>query len=223
MIKVLLVDDHQIIIDGIKQLLEDESDIEVISTACNGVEALKQLEVYEPDLLITDISMNTMGGFELIDKANEKFENLKFLVLSMHIEDVYIKRAVSLNVSGYLPKDTSKYELVEAIHCIVKGETYFSDKVSRIIMNSMLKGGGKSEDDAEKSLEKLTNREEEIVALIMEGLSSPQIAEKLFISPRTVENHRANIMNKLKLKNTIELVRYVLENKYKSMNNIPIY
>lgn len=210
MIKIALVDDHQIIRDGIKKLLAEEEDITVVAEAAGVKEALQVLEKYRIDLLITDISMPNGSGFELI-KAIAAQKDLKVMILSMHTEEAYVKRAIEMGVSGYLTKDTSRVELIRAIHAICAGETYFSDAVSRVMMNTMVKKARHANAFNKPSETKLTAREKEIIRYILDGLSSPEIAEKLFISHRTVENHRANIMNKLKVRNTIELVRKVLE------------
>lgn len=212
MIKVALVDDHQIIRDGIKKLLAEEEDISVVAEASDAKEALNMLERNNIDVLITDISMPNGSGFELI-KAIALQRDLKVLILSMHTEEAYVRKALEMGVSGYLTKDISRLELIRAIHAVYEGETYFSDSVSRVMMNTMVQKARRSRSGGmdKSSVGKLTVREKEIVRYILDGLSSPEIAEKLFISHRTVENHRANIMNKLKVRNTIELVRKVLE------------
>ncbi|MCS6967242.1 MAG: response regulator transcription factor [Cytophagales bacterium] len=213
MIKVALVDDHQIIRDGIKKLLAEEGDISVVAEAASVKEALQLLERHQVHVLITDISMPQASGFELI-KAIAAQKDLKVLVLSMHTEEAYVKKAIELGVSGYLTKDISRAELVRAIHAVYQGETYFSDAVSRVMMNSMIRQVRRPLDPSKMISQRLTPREKEIIRYILEGMSSPEIAEKLFISHRTVENHRANIMHKLKVRNTIELVRKVLENDF---------
>lgn len=209
----MLVDDHQIIRDGIKQLLTNESDIKVVAEASNVKEALKHLENVKPNIVMTDLSMPNGSGFDFIKSVTANYPEIKVVVLSMHVEEAYIRKAIELGVSGYMPKDISKYELVEAIQSVSRGEMYFSSTVSKVMMNNMVKKVRKSEQAAQATA-KLTQREKEIVKLILDGMSSPEIAEKLFISHRTVENHRANIMNKLKVRNTIELVKKVLENEF---------
>ncbi len=210
MIRIALVDDHQIIRDGIKKLLADEEDIAVIAEASGVKEALQILERHAVDLLITDISMPNSSGFDLI-KAIASHSHLKVLILSMHTEEAYVRKAVEIGVSGYLTKDISRLELIRAIYAVYEGETYFSDAISRVMMHTMIKKARRASNFDKSSEQKLTAREKEIIRHILDGLSSPEIAEKLFISHRTVENHRANIMNKLKVRNTIELVRKVLE------------
>jgi DNA-binding NarL/FixJ family response regulator len=209
----MLVDDHQIIRDGIKQLLTHEEDIKVVAEASNVKEALRFLVTMRPNILMTDLSMPNGSGFDLIKEVSANFPDVKVVVLSMHVEEAYIRKAIELGVSGYMPKDISKYELVEAIQSVSKGEMYFSSTVSKVMMNNMVKKVRKNEQAAQATA-RLTQREKEIVKLLLDGLSSPEIAEKLFISHRTVENHRANIMGKLKVRNTIELVKKVLENEF---------
>lgn len=212
MIKIFLLDDHQIIRDGVKQLLSEEDDMKVISEAASVKDALRYLETgIRPDVAITDLSMpGGQTGFDFIKAVVTDYPNIKTLVMSMHTEEAYIKKAIELGVSGYLPKDISKSELIAAIRQVNDGETYFSQTVSKIMMGNMVKKARKGEEEEVK----LTRREKEIIKLILEGKSSPEIAEKLFISHRTVENHRANIMNKLKVRNTIELVRKVLSDQF---------
>jgi DNA-binding NarL/FixJ family response regulator len=209
----MLVDDHQIIRDGIKQLLTNESDIKVVAEASNVKEALKHLDTIRPNIVMTDLSMPNGSGFDFIKSVTATHTDIKVVVLSMHVEEAYIRKAIELGVSGYMPKDISKFELVEAIQTVARGEMYFSSTVSKVMMNNMVKKVRKNEQAAQATA-KLTQREKEIVKLILDGMSSPEIAEKLFISHRTVENHRANIMNKLKVRNTIELVKKVLENEF---------
>ncbi|MCU0390592.1 MAG: response regulator transcription factor [Thermoflexibacter sp.] len=213
MIQLMLVDDHQIIRDGIKQLLTNESDIKVVAEASNVKEALKHLDTIRPNIVMTDLSMPNGSGFDFIKSVTATHTDIKVVVLSMHVEEAYIRKAIELGVSGYMPKDISKFELVEAIQTVARGEMYFSSTVSKVMMNNMVKKVRKNEQAAQATA-KLTQREKEIVKLILDGMSSPEIAEKLFISHRTVENHRANIMNKLKVRNTIELVKKVLENEF---------
>jgi DNA-binding NarL/FixJ family response regulator len=210
----MLVDDHQIIRDGIKQLLADEGSITVASEAPSVKDALRILEIMPVDVVITDLSMPQASGFDLIKGISLLNQDIKILVLSMHMEEAYIKKAIESGVNGYIPKDISKYELVQAIHSVYHGEMYFNQEVTKIMMGNMVKKARRSDDASGPAQAKLTQREREILKLIVDGLSSPEIADKLFISHRTVENHRANIMDKLKVRNTIELVRKVLDNEF---------
>ena len=216
MIRIMLVDDHQIIRDGIKQLLDDETDIKVISEADNVTSALRKLERKLPDILITDLSMPHKNGFQLIKEVLAIYPDIKIIILTMHNEEVYVNNAIQLGVSAYLSKDASKHELIGAIEAVYEGDTYFNSKITNILMKSMVAKVRGKEKQIKHSLQLLTQREKEIVGLIIEGHSSPQIAKQLYISSRTVENHRSNIMNKLEISNTIELVKIVLEEKYAS-------
>jgi len=216
MISIMLVDDHQIIRDGIKQLLDDEADIQVISEADNATSALRKLERQIPDILISDLSMPHKSGFQLIKEVFALYPEIKVIVLTMHNDEVYVNEAIQLGVSAYLSKDASKYELIGAIEAVYDGDTYFNSKITNLLMKSMVAKARGKEEKTKNSLQTLTQREREVVELIIDGYSSPQIAKKLFISSRTVENHRSNIMNKLEVNNTIELVKMVLEEKYTS-------
>ncbi|MGB0524936.1 MAG: response regulator [Flammeovirgaceae bacterium] len=220
MIKIMLVDDHQIIRDGIKQLIDDEPTIQVIAEADNVKSALRKLERRMPDILITDLSMPHKNGFQLIEEALNLYPGLKFIILTMHNDEAYINKAIQSGVSAYLSKDASKHELIEAIQEVYEGETFFNSKVTNILMKSMVNKVRGKEQVPQNRLQLLTQREREIVELIIEGLSSPQIAKQLFISSRTVENHRSNIMSKLGIGNTIELVKMILEEKYATVMSL---
>jgi len=220
MIRVFLVDDHQIIRDGIKQFLDDEPNIEIIGEANSVASALRKISSRIPDILISDLSMPNKNGFDLIKEVVEVYPEVKIIVLTMHAEEAYINAAIKLGVKGYLSKEASKHELLGAIHEVYDGGAFFNSSVTNILMDSMVRKAKGEKDDKRKLDDLLTDREKEIVELITEGLSSPQIAEKLFISSRTVENHRSNIMGKLNVKNTIELVKLVLEERYSPIRSI---
>jgi DNA-binding NarL/FixJ family response regulator len=137
MIKVMLVDDHQIIRDGIKQLLADEGEIRIVAEAPSVKDALRILDVMSVDVVITDLSMPNASGFDLIQAIGKLGKDIKVLVLSMHLEEPYIKKAIENGVNGYIPKDISKYELVQAVHSVYHGEMYFNQEVTKIMMGNM--------------------------------------------------------------------------------------
>lgn len=212
-IKVILVDDHQIVRDGLKTLLADEPDLEVISEASNGLEAIEKVQACKPDLAIVDLSMPDMDGLELIGLLSEKFPDCKTVVLSRHQEIAYILRAINLGVGGYLIKQISIGELVRAIRSVIGGDVYFCELSSKIIVRDVVKQSEKNKQDFSTNFLELTSREKEVLKLVVDGLNGPGISKKLSLSRRTVENHRANIMKKLHVKNTGELIKLAGEHR----------
>ncbi len=212
-IKIALVDDHQIVRDGIRALLESMNNIEVISEASSAKEFFDNIKYVQPDILITDISMPEISGIELTKmiNENEKTRNIKVLILSMFTNEDFIFNAIKAGAKGYLPKNTNRNELYEAIKTIYNGEEYFSDSISNIILKSYIRKA-KSYEQTDKK-ETLSARETEILKLFAQGLSNQEIADKLFISIRTVESHKNHIMQKLELKSTVDLIKFAIKNK----------
>lgn len=204
-IKIIIVDDHSVVRRGIRMLLEDESGFKVIDEALNGVEALKKCKAHQPDIIISDISMPDMTGLELTQVLKKECPRVKVLLLTMHQESEYVIKAFKSGAFGYLHKGVQEDEIVTAIHQIIAGEKYYSADVSEILMQNVI--------GSDKEVATLTKRELEILKELIDGLSNKQIASKLFISIRTVDTHRSNIMNKLEVKNTAALVKYALQNK----------
>ncbi|PLX11260.1 MAG: DNA-binding response regulator [Marinilabiliales bacterium] len=207
-IKIVLVDDHQMFRDGVKSVLSDEENIEVIGEVGNAKDLYELLKLQTPDLVITDISMPDISGIELSKYISENFPGIKILILSMHSNEEFITKALNAGANGYLPKDTSMNELLEAINTIYKGDNYFNKDISNTILKTFI--GKSKESENEKSL---TKREKEIVKLVVDGLTNKEIAERLFISIRTVDSHKNNILQKLNLKSSVELVKYAIKNK----------
>jgi DNA-binding NarL/FixJ family response regulator len=208
-IKIVLVDDHQMFRDGVKAVLSDEENIKLVGEVGNGHDLYELLKSENPDLIITDISMPDISGIEITKYISEKYPKIKTLVLSMHTNEEFITKALSAGANGYLPKDTSMNELLEAINTIYNGDNYFNKEISDTILKSII---NKSKTGSTSKGESLTKREKEIVSLVVDGLTNKEIAEKLFISIRTVDSHKNNIMQKLKLKSSVELVKYAIKN-----------
>lgn len=211
-IKVLLVDDHQIVRDGIKALIEDDPSIEIIGEAASGDELEAILSKDRPDIILLDINLPDTTGIELTKKICEQDPDIRILILSMHMSEEFICNAIEAGAKGYLPKTTSQDELINAIKKIDQGGEYYNNDVSEILLKSYIK---KTQNAAKNKQEKqisLTRRENEILKLFAEGLSNQEIADRLFISIRTVESHKNNIMQKLELKSTVELVKYAIRN-----------
>jgi len=214
MIKILLVDDHGIVRDGIKATLSSEKNIKIIGEASNGIEAIEQVKKLNPDVVIMDISMPEMNGIEATAIISDRYPNTRTLVLSMHDNEDYILKSIESGAYGYLLKDTGKEEFIKAITAISKGDKYFSTPVSSIIAEGYLqkiKKGSAPDDDSDDF--GLTKREKGILKMIINGNSNREIADSFTISIRTIETHRFNIMKKLKVKNAAELVKLALENK----------
>ena len=212
-IKVFLVDDHLIILDGVKNMIFDEPDIEFTGIASSATKALEMIKQLVPDVVISDISMPDMTGTELTEKINNSNLNTKVLILSMYTTDDCIINAIKAGAKGILPKqDTTKQMLLEAIRTINEGGEYYSPGISKRIMSSYitnLKKGNVIDNNREYTL---TNREREILKLYVEGYSNKEVAEKLNISIRTVETHKNNIMQKFHFKSTVEMVKFALKN-----------
>lgn len=203
-IRIVLADDHALVRDGMKTLLKDVQDFSVIGEAADGHEAVKKVEELMPDIVILDISMPNMNGLETIDVIHRRFPKTKILVLTMHESEEYAHRVYKSGVGGYMLKNSDKKEFIHAIRAVSKGERFFSSSISGVTSKGYV---GKDADSIP-----ITRREKEILRLIVDGLTNQEIADKLFISPRTVDTHRSNLMQKLEIKNTAGLVRFAIEN-----------
>ena len=214
-IRVLLVDDHQIIRDGLSNMMLEAGDIEVCSCAADAATALEMAGKTNPDVVITDLSMPGRSGIDLIRKMAEKFPAIRVLVLSMYVSEDYIFNALKAGAKGYLPKqDTTKTELLKAVRTVAGGDEYFSDTAAQVISklySHNVRSAGNPESAARKA--NLTSRETEILRLYTEGLSNLEIADRLNISIRTVETHKNNIMQKYNFKSTVEMVKFAIRNK----------
>jgi DNA-binding NarL/FixJ family response regulator len=211
-IKILIIDDHQIFRDGISSLFNEADDIAVIGYASDGEDAIEKIDQLDPDVLLLDISLPKMTGFDLMRIVNKKYPDIKILVLSMHTKDEYIFEAINAGALGYLPKqNTSKDELLNAVRTVFNGEEYLNEDVTRVMKKShSLKSPMNS--DFQKNFNTLTKREREIVSLVVEGLTNQEIADKLFVNIRTVETHKTNILQKLQLKSSVDLVKFAIKN-----------
>ncbi|MDT0686495.1 response regulator transcription factor [Autumnicola psychrophila] len=213
-IRIVLADDHVLVRDGIKALLEDEADIDIVDEATDGLEALEVVKKSEPDVLVVDIRMPGLNGIEVVKKIREDNLPLKTLVLSMHDSEEYVLQSVQVGADGYLLKGASKDEFLKALHRVAEGGKYFSGDISSILVNNFSNGKAASTQKSNKTVEdpfNLTKRETQILTLVMEGKSNKEIGEELNISKRTAEVHRFNLMKKLDVKNLIELTNKARE------------
>jgi DNA-binding NarL/FixJ family response regulator len=209
-IKIVLADDHNIVRDGIKSLLDNESGIKVVGESENGAHAYELVMQLKPDILISDINMPDMNGIELTEKLVATGIPTKILILSMYNDEAYVLRSVEAGVMGYLPKDADYEEIIKAIKSLANNEMYYNADVTKIITNSLVRSN-----HIKRELSKLgdlTRREKEVLKNIVSGNSNKIIARELFISTRTVDTHRTNIMKKLLAKNTADLVRKAIQN-----------
>jgi DNA-binding NarL/FixJ family response regulator len=208
-IKLLIADDHQVVRKGISTLLEDEEDFEIVGEASDGIEAIEKIKQMAPDVVLLDISMPKMSGIETAAVISQNNIPVKTIIFSMHNSEDYIVKSVEAGANGYVLKDSSKDELLMALRKVAAGEKHFNNQISEIIISSLI---NKSKNISnKKETVKLTKTEKNILGLIVNGLSSREIAEKLFSSIRTIDNHRAHIMKKANVKNTAELVKMALK------------
>lgn len=210
-IRVVLADDHFVVRNGIRTLI-DGSEIEIIGEANNGVEAVETVKKLSPDVILMDISMPQMNGLDATEIISKQYKNSKSLILSMYDNEEYILSAVEVGALGYLLKDAPREEILNAIRTVARGEKYFNSSISNIIINGYLKVKKSGVPETSNPV-KLSKKEMIILKQIVEGLNSRQIADKLELSIRTVDNHRANMMKKLSVKNAAELVKLAIERK----------
>lgn len=205
MIRLFIVDDHPLVIEGIHSLLRNEKDIEWAGQAMNAQSCLGFFVNNTADIVLMDISMPGMDGVELCAVMQEKYPGVFILGLSTFNQGLYIKKMMENGASGYILKNTSKEELINAIHAVYKGNIFFNGEVGQALEEY--------QKTSKVALPVLTPREKEILGLIAEGYTNPQIAEKIFLSPFTVDSHRKNLLAKLNVKNTAMLIKLAIENK----------
>lgn len=208
-IRVLLADDHAILRSGLIHMLGAESDIEVIGEADNGREAVQKVQELHPDIVLMDIGMPVMNGMEATKQIKKRSEDVKVLVLTMHDNEEYLFQVLQAGASGYVLKKAADSDLVNAIHVVARGDCFLYPSAAKMVVEDYLEKL-KSGQEPAPSYDALTDREREILKLIAEGYTNREIAESLFISVKTVETHKANIMEKLNLHKRAELVRYAI-------------
>lgn len=220
-IQVVLADDHVIVRNGLKALLESEPEITVIGEASDGKEALEVVKNLKPDVVILDISMPLLNGIETARQIHKSGSSSKCLMLSMYDNEAYVLQSIESGASGYLLKDSEKEELLKAIKEIAQGKKYFSSPVANILADNYLNKRAKEPRPEPKGVNdyELTRKEVQILQLVAQGFSNKDIAEKLGKSIRTVETQRFNLMKKLDVKNVVELVNFVKENKVIDVDN----
>jgi DNA-binding NarL/FixJ family response regulator len=205
-LNIFLTDDHQIIIDGLRLLINSVEGMQVIGDANNGKEAIELLEVLDADVVLMDIDMPVMNGLDATKAIKTRHHNIKVIILSMHCDSGMVKELIGIGADGYVLKNASKEELIQAITKVASGQQYFSTDVTLSLLNK------NASVSASKLDVELTNRELEILKLIADGFSNKEIGEQLFISHRTVDTHRTNLMKKLNVNNIAGLVSFALKN-----------
>lgn len=206
--KIIIVDDHTLFRNGLRILLNNMDDYQVIAEAANGKQFIDLLEKEVPDLVLLDINMPVMDGIEAASIAHEKYPNLKIITLSMYGEEDYYYKMVNAGVKGFVLKNSDIKEVKAALDVVYEGGSFFSSELLQNLVNSL-----KSAPKSKEFHPELSERELEILILICQGLSNQEIGDKLFISKRTVDKHRANILEKSESKNTAQLVVYAIKNK----------
>jgi DNA-binding NarL/FixJ family response regulator len=211
--RLVIADDHAIMREGLRVLLEMEDNLEVVGTAENGREAVSAVRELQPDLVLMDLSMPQADGLSAIRELVRREVPTKVLVLTMHRTEEHIRAALQAGAGGYVLKDASRSELLAAIETVLSGKTYISPAVADRIVSGYLDGGRGQTGSVRSLADTLTTREKQVLKLIAEGARNREIAAALFLSVKTVEKHRANLMAKLDLHNTAALTAFAIENK----------
>ena len=206
-VNVMITDDHSMIREGLKQLLELEGDFKVVAEAADGVECISKLEEITPDVLLLDINMPNMNGLEVLQKMKEKRIKVKVLVLTIHSEVEYLLKAVDIGVNGYLLKDSESAELKKAINAVVNGKNYIQPSLIPVLNAKMI-----DRDKDTVKIESLTRRELEVLKNLSYGMYNKEIAEKLDISERTVKNHISNIFKKIEVTDRTQAAVFAIRN-----------
>lgn len=208
MIKLAIVDDHSIFVDGVQSILEDNNDIECLFTASSKSQLLQNLKSHTPDIILMDISLGQENGIEITNEISSLYPKLKFIALSMHHEENYIIKMLEAGASGYLLKDAGSNEMIKAIKTVAEGKTYYSDHVASVMLQFIKQDKKIVRQSPELVLSK---RELEILKLVCMEKSNQEIADQLYISIRTVDTHKRNLIEKIDVKNTIGLVKYAIK------------
>ncbi len=204
MIKLLIADDHKVLLDGFISIFEKEPDLDVVATAGNGIEVLSLLSTTEVEICLLDINMPELNGVQACKKIMKKYPHMKVIALSMYKQASFIKRMKQNGAKGYLLKDDTADELIEAIRTVHQGGEYYSKQLTQILMNNIFEIDEFNQDS-------ITKREKEVLVLMCEGFTNREISEKLFLSEHTVISHRKNLLIKLKARNSVEMVKIALE------------
>jgi two-component system response regulator NreC len=207
-LRLVLGDDHTLMRQGLRKILEERRDWEIVAEAGDGREAVRQVLAFEPDVAVLDIGMPLLNGIDATAQITRKLPSVRILVLSMHEDEAYITRAVKSGAKGYLLKDAAGADLIRAIEAVAAGKSFFSPPVAKVVLDGYLKR--MADQGIMDRYDVLSEREREVFQLVAEGHTTKKIAEMLSVSPTTVETHRAHILEKLDIHNTAELVLYAV-------------
>lgn len=215
-VKLLLADDHKIVRQGIKKLLEEEPDLQVAGEAANGREAVKKATELKPDVILMDITLSNLNGLEATKQIKKVLPDVKVIMLTMHKNEEYVLQSFQAGASGYILKEGAVEELVSAIRSIHQDKSFLSPTISKTLIDAYLRKmeTGKTE----TPFDLLTDREREVLQLIAEGYTNREVAKSLFISVKTVEAHRAHIMQKLNIHDIAKLVKYAIQKGLVDLN-----
>lgn len=209
--RVLLADDHSIVRRGMRALLETDQNVEVVAEASDGLEALRLCEEHQPDLLILDVAMPKLNGIDVAARAQKMQPAPRSIMLSMHLDESYVMRALNAGASGYLLKDATDEDLLPAVRAVASGKSFFSPAVSGVLAEEYVQQ--LQERGLDDSYDLLTDRERQVLQLLAEGRSNKEVASLLDLGVSTVETHRANLMQKLNLHSTAEIVLYAVRKR----------
>lgn len=207
-VSIVLADDHEIVRKGLRALLESEKDFRIVGEASDGLQTLEMVENLEPDMLVLDLMMPGMNGLEVARRIQMLDLPTRVIVLSMHKNEAYVMQALKAGVSGYVLKNSDMADIIQAIRQVIDGRRYMSPPLTERAISSYIE---RAHETPLGSYETLTSRERDVLQLSAEGLGNKEIAERLFISPRTVETHKSNLMKKLGLHSQTDLIRYALQ------------
>lgn len=206
--KILIIDDHALFREGLKAIIENDPEFEVVAEAGTGREALRIARKFRPDLIVMDISLPDRSGLQLTSDMKDLLPETRVMIVSMHSEIDYIVKAFQSGATGYVIKESASETLLRGLKAVLQGEYFMDSSVSHKTIEKLMEFPTKEVKIADAAYERLTVREQEVMLVLAEGLSIKEISEKLFISPKTVENHRTSIMKKLGIQTPFELVRY---------------
>ncbi len=209
--KLIIVDDHKIVRDGIRAMLMCQKSFSVVADVASGRELFEIIDAHKPDIVILDIAMPEMNGVEVTRKLSRDYPGISVLILTANSDEEWIVSAVKAGAKGFLPKECAREEFLKALNYITKGENYYGESIAAIIYRSYVSLLKKAE--TAKKTEELSERELEVLKAFSDGLSFKEIADKLCISSRTVETHKNNILSKLQLRNTVDMVKYAIKNE----------
>ena len=210
-IRIVIADDHVVLRSGLRRLLNEQPDIEVIGEANDGNEAIARTEELTPDVLLLDITMPNLGGIDVIRIVKARMPKVAILVLTMHEDEGYFIEALKAGASGYVPKKAADTELIAAIRAVNRGEVFIYSSFAKTMVTQMLHGKSSYQEEAIDRYERLSRREQEVLKAVAQGYTNQQVANQLYLSVKTVETYKARIMEKLNLHSRAELVRFALQ------------